>query len=117
MKVVVTGGAGFIGANLCRTLLAAPGITEVVALDATAPSNRPATPTQQWCPRSCQRRSPAMPSPCTATAPRPATSPTWARCARTRLRSLFPEAVPVDLEAGLRATIDWFRTGQVALAP
>jgi len=29
----VTGGAGFIGANLCRTLLAAPGIDGVVALD------------------------------------------------------------------------------------
>jgi UDP-glucose 4-epimerase len=33
MKVVVTGGAGFIGANLCRRLGRAPGVTEVVALD------------------------------------------------------------------------------------
>jgi UDP-glucose 4-epimerase len=33
MKVVVTGGAGFIGANLCRRLLRTPGVTEVVALD------------------------------------------------------------------------------------
>ena len=33
MRVVVTGGAGFIGANLCRVLAAAPEITEVVALD------------------------------------------------------------------------------------
>lgn len=33
MRVVVTGGAGFIGANLCRTLLAHPAITEVVAFD------------------------------------------------------------------------------------
>ena len=32
MKVVVTGGAGFIGANLCRRLLA-DGVEEVVALD------------------------------------------------------------------------------------
>jgi UDP-glucose 4-epimerase len=32
MKVVVTGGAGFIGANLCRTLLA-DGVDEVVVLD------------------------------------------------------------------------------------
>ena len=32
MKVVVTGGAGFIGANLCRTLLAS-GVDEVVVLD------------------------------------------------------------------------------------
>ncbi len=32
-RVVVTGGAGFIGANLCRTLLAMPGIGEVVVLD------------------------------------------------------------------------------------
>ena len=32
MKVVVTGGAGFIGANLCRHLLA-DGVDEVVALD------------------------------------------------------------------------------------
>jgi UDP-glucose 4-epimerase len=32
VKVVVTGGAGFIGANLCRTL-ASHGITDVLALD------------------------------------------------------------------------------------
>lgn len=33
MKVVVTGGAGFIGANLCRRLLATDGVDGVVALD------------------------------------------------------------------------------------
>jgi len=33
VRVVVTGGAGFIGANLCRTLIATPDVTEVVALD------------------------------------------------------------------------------------
>ncbi len=33
VRVVVTGGAGFIGANLCRALLAEPSVTEVVALD------------------------------------------------------------------------------------
>jgi UDP-glucose 4-epimerase len=33
MKAVVTGGAGFIGANLCRRLAAEPTIDEVVALD------------------------------------------------------------------------------------
>jgi UDP-glucose 4-epimerase len=33
VKVVVTGGAGFIGANLCRALAAAPEVSEVVALD------------------------------------------------------------------------------------
>ncbi len=33
MKVVVTGGAGFIGANLSRVLLATDGIGEVVVLD------------------------------------------------------------------------------------
>jgi UDP-glucose 4-epimerase len=33
MKVLVTGGAGFIGANLCRSLVAAPEVNEVVVLD------------------------------------------------------------------------------------
>lgn len=33
MKVVVTGGAGFIGANLCRTLCDTAGVEEVVAFD------------------------------------------------------------------------------------
>ncbi|MBS1839197.1 MAG: NAD-dependent epimerase/dehydratase family protein [Actinobacteria bacterium] len=33
MKIVVTGGAGFIGANLCQTLLDDGEVTEVVALD------------------------------------------------------------------------------------
>lgn len=33
MRIVVTGGAGFIGANLCRVLAAHDGVTDVVALD------------------------------------------------------------------------------------
>ncbi|MGI8536727.1 MAG: NAD-dependent epimerase/dehydratase family protein [Mycobacteriales bacterium] len=33
MKVVVTGGAGFIGANLCRALARTHPVTEVLALD------------------------------------------------------------------------------------
>jgi UDP-glucose 4-epimerase len=33
INVVVTGGAGFIGANLCRALAAEPAIDQVVALD------------------------------------------------------------------------------------
>lgn len=33
MRVVVTGGAGFIGANLCRELSERPEVSEVVALD------------------------------------------------------------------------------------
>jgi UDP-glucose 4-epimerase len=33
MKIVVTGGAGFIGANLCRRLVATDGVDEVVAFD------------------------------------------------------------------------------------
>jgi UDP-glucose 4-epimerase len=33
VRVVVTGGAGFIGANLCRRLAREPAVSEVVALD------------------------------------------------------------------------------------
>jgi UDP-glucose 4-epimerase len=33
MRVLVTGGAGFIGANLCRELIARPEVSRVVALD------------------------------------------------------------------------------------
>jgi len=32
-RVLVTGGAGFIGANLCRALVAAPGIERVTVID------------------------------------------------------------------------------------
>ncbi len=40
MRVVVTGGAGFIGANLCRALTADPAIAEVVALDDLSTGHR-----------------------------------------------------------------------------
>lgn len=32
------------------------------------------------------------------------------QAANDRLRALFPDVVPVDLDAGLRRTVDWFRT-------
>lgn len=40
MNVVVTGGAGFIGANLCRTLVESAGIERVVALDDLSTGDR-----------------------------------------------------------------------------
>jgi UDP-glucose 4-epimerase len=40
MKVVVTGGAGFIGANLCRRLVADPDVDEVVVLDDLSTGDR-----------------------------------------------------------------------------
>lgn len=39
LNVVVTGGAGFIGANLCRELLARPSVGKVVALDDLSTGN------------------------------------------------------------------------------
>lgn len=39
MRVVVTGGAGFIGANLCRRLLTTDGIDSVVVLDDLSTGN------------------------------------------------------------------------------
>jgi UDP-glucose 4-epimerase len=40
MRVVVTGGAGFIGANLCRQLVTTPGIDSVVVLDDLSTGSR-----------------------------------------------------------------------------
>jgi UDP-glucose 4-epimerase len=40
MDVLVTGGAGFIGANLCRTLRADPQIDRIVALDDLSTGSR-----------------------------------------------------------------------------
>jgi UDP-glucose 4-epimerase len=40
LRVVVTGGAGFIGANLCGALMAEPGVGEVVALDDLSTGSR-----------------------------------------------------------------------------
>ena len=40
MRVVVTGGAGFIGSNLCRHLVTAQGVSEVVVLDDLSTGNR-----------------------------------------------------------------------------
>jgi UDP-glucose 4-epimerase len=40
MRVIVTGGAGFIGANLCRALTDDEGVDEVVALDDLSSGSR-----------------------------------------------------------------------------
>jgi UDP-glucose 4-epimerase len=40
VKVVVTGGAGFIGANLCRVLASRPEIDQVIALDDLSTGSR-----------------------------------------------------------------------------
>lgn len=33
---------------------------------------------------------------------------------QTRLREMFPDVEPVDLETGLRQTVEWLRSGAVA---
>ena len=40
MKIVVTGGAGFIGANLCRVLAEQDFVDQVVALDDLSTGSR-----------------------------------------------------------------------------
>ena len=61
VKVVVTGGAGFIGSNLGRELLARPDVNEVVALDDLSTGNRSnldgtGIPSlQQYTARYCER--------------------------------------------------------------
>jgi UDP-glucose 4-epimerase len=40
VRILVTGGAGFIGANVCRTLVATPGVDRVVALDDLSTGSR-----------------------------------------------------------------------------
>ncbi|MHB8430913.1 MAG: NAD-dependent epimerase/dehydratase family protein, partial [Acidimicrobiales bacterium] len=40
MDVVVTGGAGFIGANLCRLFDVSDGVTRVVAVDDLSTGDR-----------------------------------------------------------------------------
>lgn len=42
MRVLVTGGAGFIGGNLCRRLLAEPGVDEVRVIDDLSNGHRSA---------------------------------------------------------------------------
>ncbi|GAB1642995.1 NAD-dependent epimerase/dehydratase family protein [Krasilnikovia sp. MM14-A1259] len=39
MKIVVTGGAGFIGANLCRVLTTYPGVSRIVVVDDLSTGN------------------------------------------------------------------------------
>jgi UDP-glucose 4-epimerase len=41
--------------------------------------------------------------------PRPGDVP-HSQADSSRLRGLFPDVVPVELDAGLQATVDWFRT-------
>ena len=40
MKIVITGGAGFIGSNLARELLGRPEVDHVVAFDNLSTGNR-----------------------------------------------------------------------------
>ena len=89
VKVVVTGGAGFIGANLCRALTTTPGVDEVVALDdlSTGSAGQPgrASTASSW-----SRARSSTPTCSTRSSPAPTPSSTWPPARRCPGRSPTP---------------------------